>query len=74
MKKQPSSESPSPLASALAADMRNFDSELDDDQLVRIAEWIDKQRAANSALNPSAKRLHNGEEPVTRFDIEDRRV
>ncbi len=56
---------PSPVALALAREMRAFDAGLTDAQLDGIARGIDEARSHGTELSPKKKRLSNAVEPLT---------
>jgi hypothetical protein len=58
----------SALGLAAASAMRRFDPELSDAEVEKIAHAIDDNVKAGQSLNPKARPLHNGDEPVLTFD------
>jgi hypothetical protein len=61
----------SPAARAQAEAMRAFDPHLSEAQLETIARGIDAANAAGGKLNARGRVLHNGDEPVTSFFVDE---
>jgi hypothetical protein len=61
-------------ARARAVAMRRYDARLTDAQIDAIARGIDDAAAAGTLLDSAAAPLANGDEPVTRFAVSEKKA
>jgi hypothetical protein len=65
----PSAKKTSEAARALALNMREFDANLSDADIEKIAAGIDDNLKLGSRVNPHGTALKNWDEPATEFEV-----